>query len=182
MHIIDMPTDEVHLQQAAETIMLAFAENWPGAWDTLEEGLEELREMMVEERICLAALIDERVIGWIGGIPEYDGNVWELHPLVVHPDHQGQGVGRALVQAFEQRVAEKGAVTIMLGSDDENLMTSLGGTDLYDNLHHKIATIRNLKGHPYEFYQKMGYAIVGVIPDANGPGKPDILMAKRVKH
>ncbi|MCA9896260.1 MAG: GNAT family N-acetyltransferase, partial [Anaerolineae bacterium] len=116
MHIIDMPTDEVHLQQAAETIMLAFAENWPGAWDTLEEGLQELREMMVEERICLAALIDERVIGWIGGIPEYDGNVWELHPLVVHPDYQGQGVGCALVQAFEQRVAEKGAVTIMLGS------------------------------------------------------------------
>jgi aminoglycoside 6'-N-acetyltransferase I len=32
--------------------------------------------------------------------------------------------------------------------------------------------------HPYEFYQKLGYVIVGVIPDANGPGKPDILMAK----
>jgi len=26
----------------------------------------------------------------------------------------------------------------------------------------------------------MGYAIVGVIPDANGPGKPDIIMAKRM--
>ena len=34
--------------------------------------------------------------------------------------------------------------------------------------------------HPYEFYVKMGYKIVGVIPDANGIGKPDIWMAKRV--
>ena len=29
-------------------------------------------------------------------------------------------------------------------------------------------------------YQKCGFVIVGVVPDANGPGKPDILMAKRV--
>jgi len=40
--------------------------------------------------------------------------------------------------------------------------------------------IRNLGRHPYEFYQKLGYVIVGVIPDANGLGKPDILMAKSV--
>lgn len=180
MQIIDMPRDEAHLQQAAEVTMLAFAENWPGAWDTLEDGLEELREMLVDDRICLGVLLEDRVVGWIGGIPEYDGHVWELHPLAVHPDYQGQGIGRALVEAFEQRVAAKGAVTIMLGSDDENFMTSLGGVDLYDNLLEKIASIRNLKGHPYEFYQKLGFAIVGVIPDANGPGKPDILMAKRV--
>jgi aminoglycoside 6'-N-acetyltransferase I len=44
----------------------------------------------------------------------------------------------------------------------------------------QIAAIRNLKRHPYEFYHKQGYAIVGVIPDANGLGKPDIMMAKRV--
>lgn len=181
MQIIDMPRDEAHLQQAAEVIMLAFAEHWPGSWDTLEDGLEELHDMLAEDRICLAALIEDRVVGWIGGIPEYDGHVWELHPLAVHPDYQGQGIGRALVRAFEQRVAATGAVTIMLGSDDQNFMTSLGGVDLYDNLLEKIASVRNFKGHPYEFYQKLGFTIVGVIPDANGPGKPDILMAKRVK-
>jgi len=27
---------------------------------------------------------------------------------------------------------------------------------------------------------KLGFAIVGVLPDANGPGKPNILLAKRV--
>ena len=34
--------------------------------------------------------------------------------------------------------------------------------------------------HPAGFYLRMGFEIVGLIPDANGPGKPDILMAKRV--
>lgn len=29
-----------------------------------------------------------------------------------------------------------------------------------------------------EFYQKMDFAIVGVMPDSNGIGKPDIYIAK----
>ncbi|HCK67449.1 MAG TPA: N-acetyltransferase, partial [Anaerolineae bacterium] len=70
--------------------------------------------------------------------------------------------------------------TILLGTDDENNMTSLSNVDLYENLFEKIKNIKNIKGHPYEFYQKMGYTIIGVIPDANGIGKPDILMSKRV--
>jgi hypothetical protein len=28
--------------------------------------------------------------------------------------------------------------------------------------------------------RKCGCAVAGVVPEANGPGKPDILMAKRV--
>lgn len=120
------------------------------------------------------------VLGWIGGLPDYDGNVWELHPLVVHPDHQNQGIGRALVADFEQQVKERGALAVRLGSDDEDDMTSLSGVDLYNNLWDKIANIQNLKRHPYGFYQKLGYSIIGVMPDANGRGKPDIIMGKRI--
>ncbi len=35
-------------------------------------------------------------------------------------------------------------------------------------------------GHLYGFYQRVGYTIVGVLPDANGFGRPDIFMAKRI--
>jgi aminoglycoside 6'-N-acetyltransferase I len=60
-------------------------------------------------------------------------------------------------------------------------MTTLAGVNLYPNVFEHIATIKNLHGHPYEFYQKCGFVIVGVVPDANGPGKPDIYMAKPVR-
>jgi aminoglycoside 6'-N-acetyltransferase I len=53
--------------------------------------------------------------------------------------------------------------------------------DLYPDVLEHLANIKNLRGHPYEFYQKIGFSIVGVMPDANGPGKPDIYMAKRVE-
>jgi aminoglycoside 6'-N-acetyltransferase I len=106
--------------------------------------------------------------------------VWELHPLVVRSERQGEGIGRALVQDLEALVRERGAQTLWLGTDDEDDMTTLAGVNLYDDLPGHMARIRNLKGHPYEFYLKCGFVIAGVVPDANGPGKPDILMAKRV--
>ena len=182
MRIISLSSDDHSLiQQAAQLLVDTFREHWPDAWSTLEEGLEEVREMLESERICRIA-VDEKgnLLGMIGGIPGYDGNVWELHPLAVQPSLQGQGIGRALVEDFEEQVRLKGGLTITLGSDDEDGMTSLSNVDLYENLWEKIRDIRNLKNHPFEFYQKMGYVITGIVPDANGRGKPDILMAKRV--
>jgi aminoglycoside 6'-N-acetyltransferase I len=79
-------------------------------------------------------------------------------------------------------VRQQGGLTILLGSDDENDMTSLSGVDLYPDVYTHIQRIRNLRGHPFEFYQKCGFAIIGVVPDANGLGKPDILLAKRVSN
>lgn len=182
MIIISLLPDQDHLiQQAAQLLVDAFCEHWPDAWPTQQEGLKEVHEMLDRERICRIA-VDEQdhLLGIIGGIPGYDGNVWELHPLAIQPSLQGQGIGRALVQDFEEQVRSRGGLTITLGSDDEDNMTSLSNVDLYENLWEKIRDIRNHKNHPYEFYQKLGYIITGVVPDANGVGKPDILMAKRV--
>lgn len=87
-----------------------------------------------------------------------------------------------MLRELETMVAARGGVTIYLGTDDEFGQTSLGNVDLYQDTYAKIENITNLDSHPYEFYLKMGYKIVGVIPDANGLGKPDIWMAKRVKQ
>jgi len=182
MNILSLlPNNDFLIQQAARLLVDAFHEHWPDAWPTFEEGLKEVHEMLESERICRVA-VDEKgdLLGIIGGIPGYDGLVWELHPLAVRVSMQGQGIGRALVEDFEAQAHAKGALTITLGSDDEDSMTSLSNVDLYENLWEKIRDIRNLKNHPFEFYQKMGYVITGVVPDANGMGKPDILMAKRI--
>jgi len=182
MQIVDLKREDgVYIQQAAQILVDAFKADWPDAWPDVDSALEEIQEMLTEDHICRVALDAEGlVVGWIGGIPEYDGNVWELHPLAVAPKKQGQGIGRALVMDFEQQVAARGGITIMLGSDDETDMTSLSGVDLYTDVWEHITNIQNKRWHPFTFYQKMGFVIVGVIPDANGFGKPDILMAKRV--
>ena len=172
--------DEGLKHQMAQLLVDAFREHWDDAWETFEDGLKEVNEMLEAERICLVALDGERLLGMIGGIPQYDGNVWELHPLAVQPELHGKGIGRALVLAFEEQVRQRGGLTITLGSDDQDDMTSLAKVDLYENLWDKVKHIQNFKGHPFEFYQKMGYVITGVVPDANGLGKPDIIMSKRM--
>jgi len=44
-----------------------------------------------------------------------------------------------------------------------------------------IGALHDLGGsHAFLFYQKVGYVVTGVMPDANGLGKPDIFMSKRV--
>lgn len=182
MQITDLTPEKTELlEQAARLLVDGFRAHWPNAWPDMESAREEVHEALDAEKITRAAVDEDgKLLGWVGAIPQYDTFGWELHPLVVVPANQGRGVGRALVADLEAQVRARGGTTIYLGTDDENDMTSLSGVDLYPNLWEHIASIRNLKGHPYEFYQKQGYAIVGVIPDANGPGKPDIIMAKRI--
>lgn len=176
------PSDERLIRQAAQLLVDAFREHWSHAWSTFEDGLEEVSGMLEAGRICRFAVNgDGNLLGIIGGIPQYDGNVWELHPLAVRPDMQGKGIGRALVLDLEEQVRLRGGLTITLGTDDEDGMTSLSNVDLYENTWEKIRNIRNFKGHPFEFYQKLGYVITGVVPDANGIGKPDILMSKKIR-
>jgi aminoglycoside 6'-N-acetyltransferase I len=75
---------------------------------------------------------------------------------------------------------ERGGITLWVGSDDVTGQTTLSAVDLYDDLPRRIATVQNLRGHPYAFYQRVGSTIAGVLPDANGIGKPDIFLAKRI--
>lgn len=184
MILIDLnPDDEPSIQQIAALLVESFKEHWPEAWPNLEEALLEVRESFGPDRISRVAL-DEAglVLGWVGGIKQYAGHVWELHPLVVRTNQRRRGIGRALVADLEEQVRQRGGLTLFLGTDDEDGMTSLAGTDLYPNVLEHLANIRNLRGHPYEFYQKLGFVIVGVLPDANGPGKPDIFMAKTLRR
>ncbi len=182
MRIVELNSEnEVIIRQVAQILVEAFADFSP-AWTTMEEAISEIQESFKPGRLSRVALSDEGVaLGWVGGIEQYDGNVWELHPLAVSPAQQGQGVGKALVADLEEQVRQRGAFTLWLGTDDEDNRTTLADTNLYPNPLDHLNHIQNPGRHPYEFYQKQGFAIVGVMPDANGPGKPDIFMAKRVK-
>ncbi len=181
MYIIDLvPDNWSHVQQTAALLHAVF----PKYWTDLDLALDEVQESLQLGHVSRIAIEGDRVVGWIGGVPQYgeppEVTGWELHPLVVEPARQGQGFGRALVADLERQIAPMGAVTLYLGTDDEDDSTTLSGVDLYDDPFAHLQAIQNLNCHPYEFYLKCGFVLIGVIPDANGIGKPDILMAKRV--
>lgn len=180
MQLIDMrDTNGGQRAQAARILVDALA-HAPSAWKTLEEAAAEVETFVADdERRAWLAYEGDAVLGWIGRIATYS-RAWELHPLVIDPRAQGRGIGTTLVAALEQSAAEAGVLTISLGSDDDFGGTNLFGRDLGPDPLQALAGIAPAKGHPFTFYRRLGYAVCGVIPDANGPGRHDILMAKRL--
>jgi aminoglycoside 6'-N-acetyltransferase I len=127
-----------------------------------------------------AALEGDRLVGWIGAIRTYSHG-WEIHPLVVAPDRQRRGTGSALLAALEARARDEGVLTLFLGSDDDYGGTSLFGRDLWPNVVSRVAaTEATARGHALTFYRRHGYEIVGLLPDVNGSGRPDVMLAKRL--
>ena len=170
------PDDDHAVRQAAELIHAA----WPNWKETMRAAVAEVQEALGPGRVCLTARDGEVLLGWVGAIPSYDF-AWELHPLVVREGGRGRGVGRALVGALEEELRSRGALTVYLGTDDDGPTadTSVWGTDLFPDPLGHAARLEPFD-HPVGFYRKLGYVVTGLVPDANGPGRPDILMAKRL--
>jgi aminoglycoside 6'-N-acetyltransferase I len=168
------------LEQAAILLVQEFDE--PGGWPTVALAREEVGSVL-RDGFARVAIDGTVLAGWIGGLPEYGGRVWELHPMVVRREYRRHGIGRALVAAFEAEAASRGAFTATLGTDDDSGMTSLAGVDLYADIPRQIAELKDLgRNHPFLFYRRLGYVVTGVLPDANGPGRPDIYMSKNLRR
>jgi aminoglycoside 6'-N-acetyltransferase I len=172
-------TSPAQREQAA-TILVAALVHVPSAWRDMDAARAEVSAFVGgEERLAIAAVEDERVLGWIGAI-RHSSHAWELHPLVVDPAHQRRGCGTLLVQALESEARRAGICTIWLGADDDFGGTSLFGVDLFPDVLGHLQRLVSTGKHPYGFYHRHGYVPIGVLPDVNGPGQHDILMAKRI--
>ncbi len=145
------------------------------------EAEEEVASFLSDpERFALAVVEGETLLGWIGGVRGYS-HALELHPLVVDPPRHRQGIGAALVAALEAQARAEGFLTVHLGTDDDFGGSSLFGADLFPDPLAKLAGIEPRGGgHPFFFYRRLGYVPTGVLPDANGAGRPDIFMARRL--
>lgn len=172
----ELNQEQIH--QAAQML----SESIPNGWPTVEDALCEIQDRLKPENTLLAVLEKKVVVGW-GGIlePTYDGNVFELHPLVVRKDRRKLGIGKRIVFALEDEARRQGGLVIYLGADDEKEggETSFYNVDLFDDFPQKLKDFKP-GNHQSAFYLKMGYKIIGVMPDANGRGKPDIYFGKRL--
>jgi aminoglycoside 6'-N-acetyltransferase I len=166
-------------EAAAAILVRAFAHQ-PATWRTLPEARAEVAKFFEDERrSALAAIEGDALVGWIGLIRTYS-HAFELHPVAVEPERQRQSVGAALVRALEALAHSEGALSLYLGADDDFGGTNLFGADPFPDLLGALARIEGGAPHPLGFYRALGFTLAGLIPDANGRGKPDILLAKRL--
>lgn len=166
--------------QVARLLLEGFDQGPSTGWPTLEAAEFELARFDGAARCGFVGVAADRAVGFVGAIKE-SPHMWELHPLVVDRAHRGKGYGAALTARIEEEARAQGVTTLYLGTDDDNGNTTAAGVDLYDDLPGAIARLAAVTPHPLTFYRRMGYTVVGLLPDASGPGKPDILMAKRLE-
>jgi aminoglycoside 6'-N-acetyltransferase I len=181
VNIEDLTADDGAAIEQAAALLVDYAPNRAAAWPDLEAAYETIEEALDGDGIVRVALNDAgNVIGYAAAAPQYS-HAWELYPFVVAGDEQGKGVGSALLADIEELVSAEGGLTVYLGADDLDGVTSAADADLFPNVvaHAQKLETRSRR-HPLGFFRSQGYEVIGLIPDANGQGRPDIWLAKSV--
>lgn len=94
----------------------------------LLQSLDELRDE-VKNGLCLVAKTASRVTGSVRAYVE--GDICKIGKLIVHPDHQRQGIGTQLLLEIEQRFPAAVAYEVFTGHksiNNINLYSKLGYT------------------------------------------------------
>ncbi len=175
--LVDLGPGQPELLAQAAALLVA---RMPEAWPTLDHGHRELRELLDPARIVRAYVRGRQVLGFVGARERYPGHVWEIFPLVVQASSERCGIGRTLVASIEATVAGWGIHSMFVASDDELQHTNLAGRDLYPEVLGHLATLAAVADHPVGFYQRLGYSVIGIMPDASGFGRHDIYLGKRL--
>jgi len=169
------------VREAMAVILLTALDHVPSAWHDIGAARDEVATFFGNpERLAFGAFDGETLLGWIGAI-RAASHAWELHPLVVDPGHHGSGIGTRLVGTLENEARRAGICTLWLGTDDDIGGTNIYGKDIYpDVLAHAAAIAPTTVSHPLTFYQRLGFVVTGLLPDATGAGRHDIILAKRI--
>jgi aminoglycoside 6'-N-acetyltransferase I len=181
MKIQDLDPDDADAIEQVAALLVDFSPNRAAAWPDVETAIGTVEETLDEDSLARVAVNDAGVVvGFAAAAPQYSA-AWELHPIVVARDEQGRGVGRALVEDIEELVANEGGLTMYLGADDLDESTSLADEELFPGVLEAASELELRKRrHPIGFFRHLGYEVVGVIPDANGAGQPDVWLARSV--
>lgn len=84
------------------------------------DGPEAMRRVKeCEAVVFLVCKLASKTVGLVRGV--YDGSRAMIHLLSVHPEHQGQGIGTALVEQIVRRFEERGAPSVSATITHDNL-------------------------------------------------------------
>jgi len=181
VHPIDR---EAHgtIDALAALTLEAFREHAPGWIPDMGAARAEVLESFEPGRFSFYVTDDAgEPAGWVGVIPQGEAPVWEIHPIAVAAGSRGRGCGRRLVEHVERLASDAKIQTLFVGTSDMTGGTSLSGIDLYADPMGAMANVTVERPHPLGFWLRLGYTLVGVLPDREGPGMPDIHLAKRVR-
>lgn len=185
MKIVNLSSsDNILIEALAALSVRASRTHAPNWLRTVEDAYQAIEEALQPAKACRVLLDDGSPVGWVAAGPSW-GRVWELHPLLVDPDHQRRGYGRLLVKEIERVAMDAGALTLAVSTSDTTESTTLSGIDLYGDpigALNRIGVVDEKAGHAFQFWCKVGYTVVGVLPDAEGLGMPSISLAKRIRN
>lgn len=134
-------------------------------------------------RASRLAVLGGRPVGWASLQWGKGWGCLKVLWLAVAPEVQRCGIGRALLDDAARIGRAQGCVTLTLTTGDdhpERAFTTLGRRDLWGDPLGAAAAVETTESHPLDFYRTLGFRVCGVLPDANGPGKPEIMLAKPI--
>lgn len=88
------------------------------------QPMNQTYENIVEEfgkRLFLKYTVDGVIVGSVRGHID-DNNVCHVGKLIVHPDYQNQGIGKALVKELEKNLNECDRYEIFTGENDQKVV------------------------------------------------------------
>lgn len=93
MRVVSLTTvSSDQLETLTRQTHAAAATHAPNWLPKLDDAREELADAMKEGHVSPVLLDGEQPLAW-GSIVRVHSRVWELHPLIVSPEHQRRGCG-----------------------------------------------------------------------------------------
>jgi len=121
------------LQSRAYESEARLSEDW--TIPPMTQTLESLRSE-IQHDVVLKAVEDQTIIGSVRAT--VSDNICQIGRLMVHPNHQGRGIGTALMQAIEARFPAVSGFELFTGSRSE------GNIRLYVRLGYAVTGARRV--------------------------------------
>ena len=171
--------DAALLRGVADLLVVACPSLYGG---DVTQALADVVQFAPEDLGLIARDPEGTPIGWLRA-EHFPGQASaEIKLVAVQPTRRRQGVARTLVMAAEERMRSQDCVTMLATVGDTRGRTNLYGVDVTEDAPGLLAGFHCHADHPAGFFLRVGYRLVGLLPDAYGPGKHDLTLARRISQ